>query len=80
MTLRRLINDELRERSVVGRVPTGEAIAFEVQVTAGREAVFRLGRHVTRVPLRDLDPSAIVLGCSAGDFRFENLQFEPMRS
>ena len=80
VTLRRLINDELRERSLVGRVPTGEPIQFELQVTAGREAVFRLGRHVSRVPLRDLDPNAIVLGCASGDFQFENLQFEPTRN
>lgn len=80
VTLRRLINDELRERSIVGRVPTGEPVPFELQVTAGREAVFRLGRHVSRVPLGELDPSAIVLGCSSGDFHFENLMFEPTRS
>jgi len=76
VTVRRLINDELRERNIVGRVPTGEAVPFVVEVTAGREAVFRLGETVSRMPLRDLDPSAIVLGCASGDFQFENLQFE----
>jgi hypothetical protein len=80
VTLRRLINDELRERSVVGRVPTAEPVAFEIQVTGNGEAVFRLGRHVSRVPLGDLRPSAIVIGCSSGDFQFENLQFEPDRA
>ena len=47
-----------------------------VEVTAGREAVFRLGWTVSRMPLRDLDPSAIVLGCASGDFQFDNLRFE----
>lgn len=76
VTLRRLINDELRERSVVGRVPTRESVPFVVEVTAGREAVFRLGAHESRVPLGDLDPSAIVLSCASGDFQFENLEFQ----
>ncbi len=76
VTLRRLINDELRERDIVGRVPTGEAVPFEIEVTPGREAVFRLGAIVSRVPLRDLEPSAIVLGCASGDFQFDNLQFQ----
>lgn len=76
VTLRRLINDELRERSLIGRVPTRESVPFVVEVTPGREAVFRLGATVSRVPLRDLDPSAIVIGCASGDFQFENLQFE----
>ena len=76
-TMRRLINQELRERSIVGRVPTEEPVQFEVEVTAGREAIFRLGRTVSRMPLRDLDPSAIVLGCGSGDFQFDNLRFEP---
>lgn len=77
VTVRRLINEELRERSIVGHVRANEPVPFEIEVTAGREAVFRLGRMVSRVPLRDLDPSAIVLGCGSGDFQFENLRFEP---
>lgn len=75
VTLRRLINNELRERSIVGRVPTGQSVRFELDVTPG-QAVFRVGDVVSRVPLRDLNPSAIVLGCSSGDFQFENLVFD----
>ena len=79
VTLRRLINNELRERSVVGRVPTRAGVNFEIEVTADREAVFRVGNVVERVPLGDLDPDSIVLGCSSGDFRFDNLVFDGAR-
>ena len=79
VTLRRLINNELRERSIVGRVPTREGVDFQVEVTAGREAIFRLGNVVQRVPLNDLNPDSIVLGCSSGDFQFDNLVFDGAR-
>lgn len=80
VTLRRLINNELRERSIIGRVPTGDGVRFEVEVTAGREAVFRLGDIVRRVPLRDLNPDSIVLGCGSGDFQFDDLVFDGGRT
>ena len=75
VTLRRLINNELRERSIVGRVPTGGAVPFQLEVTPDRTIVFRLGEVVTRVPLGDFQPDAIVLGCASGSFRFDNLVF-----
>jgi len=74
LTLRRLINNELRERSILGRVPTGAPVPFALEVTGDGHAVFRMGRVNERVPLNDLQPTAIVFGCSSGTFRFENLQ------
>jgi len=74
VTLRRHINNELRERSIVGRVPNG-SVRFELAVTPGRDIVFRLGELERRVPMRDFRPDAIVLGCSSGTFRFDNLTF-----
>ncbi len=80
VTLRRHIDNELRERSVVGRIPTAGEVPFEIVVTPGREALFRLGNIEQRVPLKDLRPDAIVLGCSSGNFRFDNLVFDGRRS
>lgn len=80
VTMRRLINDELRERNIVGRVPTSEPVAFELQLSGNGEATFRFGRHLSRVRLGELAPSAIVLGCGSGDFQFENLRFEPLQA
>ena len=74
VTLRRLINNELRERSVIGRVRSGP-VPFEISVTGGREIVFKVGNIVERVPLDGFEPDAIVLGCSSGSFRFDNLVF-----
>lgn len=74
LTLRRLINNELRERSILGRVPTGAPVPFTLEVTGDGHALFRMGRVNERVPLNDLQPTAIVFGCSSGTFRFENLQ------
>jgi hypothetical protein len=37
--------------------------------------VFRLGEVVSRIPLGDFQPDAIVLGCASGSFRFDNLVF-----
>ena len=75
ITLRRLINNELRERNIIGRAPTGGSLPFEVEVTPQRMIIFRLGDVVHRVPLGDFQPDAIVLGCASGDFRFDNLVF-----
>lgn len=77
VTLRRLVNEELRERSIIGRVPNQGSIPFEVEVTPARDIVFRLGDVVRRVPLDGFRPDAIVLGCSSGNFRFDNLVFHP---
>ena len=74
VTLRRLINNELRERSIIGRLPTAAPVPFVLEVTGDGNAVFRMGRINERVPLNDLRPSAVVFGCSSGTFRFENLQ------
>lgn len=75
VTLRRLINNELRERSIVGRVRTGQAVPFALEVGDGF-ARFRMGGVNVRVPLNELRPNAIVLGCSSGSFRFDNLVFD----
>ncbi|WP_129793440.1 hypothetical protein [Sphingosinicella sp. CPCC 101087] len=74
VTLRRLINNELRERTIIGRVPTG-SVPFEIEITPDRMIVFRLGEVVRRVPLGDFQPDAIVLGCASGSFQFDNLVF-----
>ena len=75
VTLRRLINNELRERSIIGRVPSGGSVPFELEVTPERMIVFRVGEVVSRVPLGAFQPDAIVLGCASGSFRFDNLVF-----
>jgi hypothetical protein len=74
VTLRRLINNELRERSIIGRVPTG-SVPFEIEITPDRMIVFRLGEVVQRIPLGNFQPDAIVLGCASGSFQFDNLVF-----
>jgi curli biogenesis system outer membrane secretion channel CsgG len=73
--LRRLINEELRERSVLGRTPAGQAVPFRLEVTADRMAVFKFGKIDTRLPLGDFRPDAIVLGCSSGSFQFRDMKF-----
>ena len=75
VTLRRLINDELRERTIIGRVPNAGSVPFEIEVTPARMIVFRLGEVVSHVPLGSFRPDAIVLGCASGSFRFDNLVF-----
>ena|SRR5688572_2508524 len=75
VTLRRLINNELRERSIIGRTPSGGSVPFELEVTPERMIVFRIGEVVSRVPLGAFQPDAIVLGCASGSFRFDNLVF-----
>lgn len=73
--LRRLINEELRERSVLGRTPGGQPVPFRLEVTSDRMAVFKFGKIDTRLPLGDFRPNAIVLGCSSGSFQFEDMKF-----
>jgi hypothetical protein len=75
ITLRRMINNELRERSIIGRVPSGGSVPFEIEITPDRSVVFRVGEVVQRVPLGDFRPDAIVLGCASGSFHFDNLVF-----
>ena len=75
VTLRRLINNELRARSIIGRVPSGQGVPFELVVRPDRTATFRLGNVVERVELDALRPDAVVLACSSGSFRFDNLVF-----
>ena len=74
VTQRRVVGGELRERQVLGRVPSRENVDFEIEV-AGDQATFRIGELRTTVPLNGLRPTAVDLSCASGAFQFENLAF-----
>ena len=79
VTLRRSVAGELRERSVLGYLPTAQGVDFSIDV-AGNEAALRFGDLNATVPLRSLRPTSIDLACGSGSFRFENLEFSGVQT
>ena len=49
--------------------------SFELAVTRIAKCCFVSATSSSDLPLRDFKPDAIVLGCSSGSFRFDNLVF-----
>ena len=74
VTQRRLVGGELRERQVLGHIPSGEAVDFGIEI-AGDQVHFRAGELRSTVPLRGLRPNAIELSCGSGAFRFDDMAF-----